>query len=158
MMCIVDTASGLMASPRSMFFSQLIGTAMGCIITPLVFSIFNTAYHLGDPNGPYPAPYALMYRGIALLGVEGFDSLPTHCLSLSIWFFLAAILINLVTQLLEKFETKYRIYRFIPSPMCMAIPFYLGVASGLICGDSLWGIPASVLALAGAKAPFCMKF
>ncbi|KAK4732252.1 hypothetical protein R3W88_025240 [Solanum pinnatisectum] len=199
MMCIVDTASGLMgdfktgyltlSSPRSMFFSQLIGTAMGCIITPLVFSIFNTAYHLGDPNGPYPAPYALMYRGIALLGVEGFDSLPTHCLSLSIWFFLAAILINLVTQLLEKFETKYRIYRFIPSPMCMAIPFYLGgyfaidmclgslilfgwqmynkqkakdfgpaVASGLICGDSLWGIPASVLALAGAKAPFCMKF
>ncbi|KAH0637056.1 probable metal-nicotianamine transporter YSL7 [Solanum tuberosum] len=199
MMCIVDTASGLMgdfktgyltlSSPRSMFFSQLIGTAMGCIITPLVFSIFNTAYTLGDPNGPYPAPYALMYRGIALLGVEGFDSLPTHCLSLSIWFFLAAILINLVTQLLEKFETKYRIYRFIPSPMCMAIPFYLGgyfaidmclgslilfgwqmynkqkakdfgpaVASGLICGDSLWGIPASVLALAGAKAPFCMKF
>ncbi|KAG5587689.1 hypothetical protein H5410_048123 [Solanum commersonii] len=199
MMCIVDTASGLMgdfktgyltlSSPRSMFFSQLIGTAMGCIITPLVFSIFNTAYHLGDPNGPYPAPYALMYRGIALLGVEGFDSLPTHCLSLSIWFFLAAILINLITQLLEKFETKYRIYRFIPSPMCMAIPFYLGgyfaidmclgslilfgwqmynkqkakdfgpaVASGLICGDSLWGIPASVLALAGAKAPFCMKF
>ncbi|KAL3328734.1 hypothetical protein AABB24_036051 [Solanum stoloniferum] len=199
MMCIVDTASGLMgdfktgyltlSSPRSMFFSQLIGTAMGCIITPLVFSIFNTAYHLGDPSGPYPAPYALMYRGIALLGVEGFDSLPTHCLSLSIWFFLAAILINLVTQLLEKFETKYRIYRFIPSPMCMAIPFYLGgyfaidmclgslilfgwqmynkqkakdfgpaVASGLICGDSLWGIPASVLALAGAKAPFCMKF
>ncbi|KAK6780778.1 hypothetical protein RDI58_022962 [Solanum bulbocastanum] len=199
MMCIVDTASGLMgdfktgyltlSSPRSMFFSQLIGTAMGCIITPLVFSIFNTAYDLGDPNGPYPAPYALMYRGIALLGVEGFDSLPTHCLSLSIWFFLAAILINLVTQLLEKFETKYKIYRFIPSPMCMAIPFYLGgyfaidmclgslilfgwqmynkqkakdfgpaVASGLICGDSLWGIPASVLALAGAKAPFCMKF
>ncbi|XP_049407776.1 probable metal-nicotianamine transporter YSL7 [Solanum stenotomum] len=199
MMCIVDTASGLMgdfktgyltlSSPRSMFFSQLIGTAMGCIITPLVFSIFNTVYTLGDPNGPYPAPYALMYRGIALLGVEGFDSLPTHCLSLSIWFFLAAILINLITQLLEKFETKYRIYRFIPSPMCMAIPFYLGgyfaidmclgslilfgwqmynkqkakdfgpaVASGLICGDSLWGIPASVLALAGAKAPFCMKF
>ncbi|WMV30811.1 hypothetical protein MTR67_024196 [Solanum verrucosum] len=32
------------------------------------------------------------------------------------------------------------------------------VASGLICGDSLWGIPASVLALAGVKAPFCMKF
>uniref|UniRef100_K4CV73 Uncharacterized protein n=1 Tax=Solanum lycopersicum TaxID=4081 RepID=K4CV73_SOLLC len=199
MMCIVDTASGLMgdfktgyltlSSPRSMFFSQLIGTAMGCIITPLVFSIFNTAYPLGDPNGPYPAPYALMYRGIALLGVEGFDSLPTHCLILSVCFFVAAILINLVTQVLKKCETKYRIYRFVPSPMCMAIPFYLGgyfaidmclgslipfcwqmynkqkaknfgsaVASGLICGDSLWGIPASILALAGVKAPFCMKF
>ncbi|KAJ8548892.1 hypothetical protein K7X08_029873 [Anisodus acutangulus] len=198
MMSIVDTASALMGdfktgyltltSPRSMFFSQLIGTAMGCVITPLVFWIFNNAYQLGDPESAYPAPYALMYRGIALLGVEGFGSLPKHCLKLSIWFFLAAILINLMTQLLEKFETKYRIYRFIPSPMCMAIPFYLGgyfaidmcvgslllfiwqrydkqlakdfgpaVASGLICGDSLWGIPASVLALAGVKAPFCLK-
>ncbi|KAG5606792.1 hypothetical protein H5410_028284 [Solanum commersonii] len=191
-------ASGLMGdfktgyltltSSRSMFFSQLIGTAMGCVITPLVFWIFNSAYRLGDPEGSYPAPYALMYRGIALLGVEGFGSLPKHCLNLSICFFLAAILINLVTQLLKKFETKYRIYRFIPSPMCMAIPFYLGgyfaidmclgslilfgwqmynkqkakdfgpaMASGLICGDSLWGIPASILALAGVKAPFCLK-
>ncbi|XP_049366267.1 probable metal-nicotianamine transporter YSL7 [Solanum verrucosum] len=197
-MSILDTASGLMGdfktgyltltSPRSMFFSQLIGTAMGCVITPLVFWIFNSAYRLGDPEGSYPAPYALMYRGIALLGVEGFGSLPKHCLNLSICFFVAAILINLVTQLLKKFETKYRIYRFIPSPMCMAIPFYLGgyfaidmcvgslilfgmqmynkqkakdfgpaVASGLICGDSLWGIPASILALAGVNAPFCLK-
>uniref|UniRef100_M1CLJ2 Oligopeptide transporter OPT family n=1 Tax=Solanum tuberosum TaxID=4113 RepID=M1CLJ2_SOLTU len=198
MMSILDTASGLMGdfktgyltltSPRSMFFSQLIGTAMGCVITPLVFWIFNSAYRLGDPEGSYPAPYALMYRGIALLGVEGFGSLPKHCLNLSICFFVAAILINLVTQLLKNFETKYRIYRFIPSPMCMAIPFYLGgyfaidmclgslilfcwqmyskqkakdfgpaMASGLICGDSLWGIPASILALAGVKAPFCLK-
>ncbi|KAJ8548891.1 hypothetical protein K7X08_029872 [Anisodus acutangulus] len=183
MMSIVDTTYALMG-----VFNQLIGTAMGCVITPLVFWIFNNAYQLGDPESAYPAPYALMYRGIALLGVEGFGSLPKHCLKLSIWFFLAAILINLMTQLLEKFETKYRIYRFIPSPMCMAIPFYLGgyfaidmcvgslllfiwqrydkqlakdfgpaVASGLICGDSLWGIPASVLALAGVKAPFCLK-
>ncbi|KAK6789833.1 hypothetical protein RDI58_013633 [Solanum bulbocastanum] len=190
MMSILDAASGLMGdfktgyltltSPHSMFFSQLIGTAMGCVITPLVFWIFNSVYRLGDPEGSYPAPYALMYRGIALLGIEGFGSLPKHCLNLSICFFMAAILINLVTQLLKKFETKYRIYRFIPSPMCMAIPFYLGgyfaidmcvgslilfgwqmynkqkakdfglaVASGLICGDSLWGIPTSVLALAG---------
>uniref|UniRef100_M1B5N7 Metal-nicotianamine transporter YSL5 n=1 Tax=Solanum tuberosum TaxID=4113 RepID=M1B5N7_SOLTU len=198
MMSILDTASGLMGdfktgyltltSPRSMFFSQLIGTAMGCVITPLVFWIFNSAYKLGDPEGSYPAPYGLMYRGIALLGVEGFGSLPKHCLRIAIWFFLAAILINLMTQLLQKYETKYGIYRFIPSPMCMAIPFYLGgyfaidmclgslilfawqmynkqkakdfgpaVASGLICGESLWGIPASVLALAGVKAPICMK-
>ncbi|XP_070052642.1 probable metal-nicotianamine transporter YSL7 [Nicotiana tomentosiformis] len=197
-MSILDTAAGLMGdfktgyltltSPRSMFFSQVIGTAMGCVITPLVFWIFHSAYKLGDPEGSYPAPYALMYRGIALLGVEGFGSLPKHCLRLSIWFFVAAIMINLLTQLLKKFETKYRIYRFVPSPMCMAIPFYLGgyfaidmcigslilfiwemvnkqqakdfgpaVASGLICGESLWGIPASVLALAGVKAPFCMK-
>ncbi|KAJ8548895.1 hypothetical protein K7X08_029876 [Anisodus acutangulus] len=166
MMSIVDTI-------------RLDGRFQDWLLNPYI-----VAFHLGDPESAYPAPYALMYRGIALLGVEGFGSL----LKLSIWFFLAAILINLMTQLLENFETKYRIYRFIPSPMCMAIPFYLGgyfaidmcvgslllfiwqrydkqlakdfgpaVASGLICGDSLWGIPASVLTLAGVKAPFCLK-
>ena len=79
-------------------------------------------------------------------------------------------------ELTRKFETKYRLYRFVPSPMCMAIPFYLGayfaidmfvgsfilfiwklkdkkearayapaVASGMICGDLLWGVPAAIL-------------
>ncbi|XP_061337222.1 probable metal-nicotianamine transporter YSL14 [Gastrolobium bilobum] len=32
------------------------------------------------------------------------------------------------------------------------------VASGLICGDGIWTLPASVLALAGVKPPICMKF
>ncbi|KAL3830649.1 hypothetical protein ACJIZ3_019451 [Penstemon smallii] len=199
MMSIVSTASDLMqdfktgyltlSSPRSMFFSQVLGTAIGCLQTPLVFWFFYKAYSVGDPEGSYPAPYALMYRGMALLGVEGFSSLPKNCLKLAIVFFIAAVVINILTQVLKKFETKYRIYRFIPSPMCMAIPFYLGayfaidmclgslilfiwekknkkaskefgpaVASGLICGDSLWGIPAAILALAGVNAPICMKF
>ena len=32
------------------------------------------------------------------------------------------------------------------------------VASGLICGDGIWTLPQSVLALAGVKPPICMKF
>ncbi|KAF2299285.1 hypothetical protein GH714_031293 [Hevea brasiliensis] len=199
MMSIVSTASDLMqdfktgyltlSSPRSMFLSQVAGTAMGCVITPLVFWFFYKAYPLGDPESTYAAPYGLIYRGIAILGVEGISSLPKNCLALSISFFVGAMIINLVTDLLQKYETKYRIHRFIPSPMCMAIPFYLGgyfaidmcvgslilyiwerrnkrmasefgpaVASGLICGESLWGIPAAVLSLAGVSAPICMKF
>ncbi|KAG8365757.1 hypothetical protein BUALT_Bualt17G0005100 [Buddleja alternifolia] len=199
MMSIVATAADLMqdfrtgyltlSSPRAMFFSQVFGTAIGCVLSPMVFWFFYKAYSVGDPDGSYPAPYALMYRGIALLGVEGFSALPKNCLKLAIIFFIAAAVINLLTELLKKYETKFRIYRFIPSPMCMAIPFYLGsyfaidmcvgslilfiwqkknkkqakeygaaVASGLICGDSLWGIPAAILALAGIKAPICMKF
>ncbi|KAI3735937.1 hypothetical protein L6452_15464 [Arctium lappa] len=199
MMNIVSTASDLMqdfktgyltlSSPRSMFFSQVLGTAMGCVMSPLVFWFFYRAYFVGDPNGSYPAPYGALYRGIALLGVEGFGSLPHNCVKLSIGFFLGAILVNLLTAILERYEKKYRLYRFIPSPMCMAIPFYLGsyfaidmcvgslilfvwekknkkaakelapaMASGLICGDSLWGVPAAILAMAGVKAPICMKF
>lgn len=199
MMSVVSTASDLMqdfktgyltlSSPRSMFVSQVLGTAIGCVITPLVFWFFYKAYPLGDPHGAYPAPFASLYRGIAILGVEGFSALPKNCLKLAVVCFAAAAAINVVRLALKQWETKYRVYRFVPSPMCMAIPFYLGgyfaidmcvgslvlavwtwrnersakelapaVASGMICGDSLWGIPAAVLALAGAKAPVCMRF
>ncbi|XP_031279891.1 probable metal-nicotianamine transporter YSL7 [Pistacia vera] len=199
MMSTVATASDLMqdfktgyltlSSPRAMFVSQVIGTTMGCIITPLVFWFFYQAYPIGDPKGTYPAPYAQLYRGIAILGVEGVSTLPKNCLKLSIAFFIAAIAVNIVCHVLRRYETKYKIYRFIPSPMCMAIPFYLGgyfaidmcigslilflwtlknkrmaddyvpaVASGLICGESLWGVPAAVLSLVNLNAPICMKF
>ncbi|XP_022726125.1 probable metal-nicotianamine transporter YSL7 [Durio zibethinus] len=199
MMSIVSTASDLMqdfktgyltlSSPRSMFFSQVIGTAMGCFLTPLVFWFFYKAYPIGDPTGTYPAPYGLLYRGIALLGVEGISSLPKNCLNLVIGFFFAGFVINLVQELLKRKETRFHIHRFIPSPMCMAIPFYLGgyfaidmcvgslilfmwerrnkqratdfapaVASGLICGESLWSVPAAILALFNVSPPICMKF
>ncbi|XP_059454550.1 probable metal-nicotianamine transporter YSL7 [Corylus avellana] len=195
MMNIVSTASDLMqdfktgyltlASPRSMFVSQLIGTAMGCVIAPCVFWLFYKAFDdLGQPESQYPAPYAVVYRNMALLGVEGFSSLPKNCLRLCYGFFAAAILINLIRDLVDK-----RWGRFIPIPMAMAIPFYIGsyfaidmcvgslilfvwqkinkakadafgpaVASGLICGDGIWTLPASILALAGVKPPICMKF
>ncbi|XP_024178264.1 probable metal-nicotianamine transporter YSL7 [Rosa chinensis] len=199
MMSIVSTASDLMqdfktgyltlSSPRSMFFSQVFGTAMGCVMSPLIFWFFYKAYRVGDPTGSYPAPYGLMYRGIALLGVEGFGSLPKHCVTLAVSFFAFAIAINIVTELLKRYETKYKIYRFVPNAMAMAVPFYLGsyfvidmclgslvlfcwklwnkkqaedlapaVASGLICGESMWGVPAAILSLANVKAPICMKF
>lgn len=172
-----------------MLFSQVFGTAMGCVISPVIFWFFYKAYRVGDPTSSYPAPYGLMYRSIALLGVEGFSSLPKHCFALAVSFFALAIAINIVTFLLEKYETKYKIHRFVPNAMAMAVPFYLGsyfvidmclgslflflwkrwkkqqaedfapaVASGLICGESLWGIPAAILSLANVKAPICMKF
>ncbi|BAT98752.1 hypothetical protein LR48_Vigan06g139600 [Vigna angularis] len=199
MMSIVSTASDLMqdfktgyltlASPRSMFVSQVLGTATGCLVSPLMFWFFHKAYKLGDPQGSYPAPYGEVYRGMALLGAKGFSSLPKHCLQLAIIFFFLAVFINIVRDLLVHYETKYRIYRFVPNAMALAIPFYLGgyfaidmcigslilflwekknkskandfgpaLASGLICGDSLWSVPAAILSLAGASPPICMKF
>ncbi|GAV59900.1 OPT domain-containing protein [Cephalotus follicularis] len=195
MMNIVSTASDLMqdfktgyltlASPRSMFVSQIIGTAMGCVISPCVFWLFYKAFHdLGVPGSEYPAPYALVYRNMAILGVEGFSALPKNCLTLCYIFFIAAIVINAIR---DGVGTKRA--SFIPIPMAMAIPFYLGsyfaidmcvgslilfvwqkynkakadafgpaVASGLICGDGIWTLPSSILALAGVNPPICMKF
>ncbi|KAL2482949.1 putative metal-nicotianamine transporter YSL7 [Forsythia ovata] len=195
MMNIVSTASDLMqdfktgymtlASPRSMFVSQVIGTAMGCVISPCVFWIFYKAFpDLGMESSEYPAPFASVYYSMAKLGVEGFSALPKECLKLCYAFFAAAILINIIRDALGKKRSW-----FIPLPMAMAIPFFLGsyfaidmcigslilfiwqkknkaganafapaVASGLICGDGIWALPSSILALAGLKPPICMKF
>uniref|UniRef100_A0A0E0DGC0 Uncharacterized protein n=1 Tax=Oryza meridionalis TaxID=40149 RepID=A0A0E0DGC0_9ORYZ len=195
MMSIVSTASDLMqdfktgyltlASPRSMFVSQVIGTAMGCVIAPCVFWLFYKAFSdIGVSGTEYPAPYAIVYRNMAILGVDGFSSLPKHCLTLCYIFFAAAIAINLARDLAPS-----KVARFIPLPMAMAIPFYIGsyfaidmfigtvilfvwemvnkakaeafapaVASGLICGDGIWTLPQSILALAKVKPPICMKF
>lgn len=194
MMNIVSTASDLMqdfktgymtlASPRSMFVSQVIGTAMGCVISPCVFWLFYEAFDLGITGSQYPAPFALVYRNMAILGVEGFSTLPKNCLMLCYVFFAGAMIINMIKDIIPKKWAK-----FIPLPMAMAIPFYLGsyfaidmcvgslilfvwekvnkkqasafgpaVASGLICGDGIWTLPSSILALAGVKPPICMKF
>ncbi|RDY05325.1 putative metal-nicotianamine transporter YSL7, partial [Mucuna pruriens] len=195
MMNIVSTASDLMqdfktgymtlASPRSMFLSQVIGTAMGCIISPCVFWLFYKAFgNLGLPGSSYPAPYALVYRNMSILGVDGVSALPKYCLTLCYGFFIGAIVINLTRDLIGE-----RWAKFIPVPMAMAIPFYIGsyfaidmcvgsfilfiwqkvdkinadtfgpaVASGLICGDGIWTLPSSFLALAGVQPPICMKF
>nr|XP_043608138.1 probable metal-nicotianamine transporter YSL7 [Erigeron canadensis] len=195
MMNIVATASDLMqdfktgymtlASPRAMFVSQVIGTAMGCVIAPCVFWIFYSAFpDLGKVGSQYPAPFALVYRNLAILGVEGFGSLPKHCLSMCYGFFAAAILINVARDTAPK---KYS--RFIPIPMAIAIPFYIGssfaidmcvgslilfiwekrnkeeakafgpaVASGLICGEGIWSVPKAILALFQVTPPICMRF
>ncbi|KAG2652537.1 hypothetical protein PVAP13_1NG360100 [Panicum virgatum] len=195
MMSIVSTASDLMqdfktgyltlASPRSMFISQVIGTGMGCVIAPCVFWLFYKAFgDIGESGTEYPAPYAIVYRNMAILGVDGFGSLPKNCLTLCYIFFAVAIAINLVRDLVP-----HKVSRFIPLPMAMAIPFYIGsyfaidmflgsailfvwsrlnkakadafgpaVASGLICGDRIWTLPQSILALAKVNPPICMKF
>ncbi|KAK9090077.1 hypothetical protein Sjap_023254 [Stephania japonica] len=194
MMSIVSTAADLMqdfktgyltlSSPRSMFVSQLVGTVIGCVVAPLTFWLFWSAFDIGDPNGPYKAPYAVIYREMAILGVEGFSELPKHCLAMCCGFFVAALIVNLLRDVVPK-----RISQFIPIPMAMAIPFYIGayfaidmfvgtvilfiwerlnrkdsedyagaVASGLICGDGIWTIPSAILSIFRINPPICMYF
>ncbi|KAK1432673.1 hypothetical protein QVD17_09571 [Tagetes erecta] len=194
MMSIVSTAADLMqdfktgyltlSSAKSMFVSQLVGTAMGCIIAPLTFWMFWTAFEIGTPDSPYKAPYAVIYREMAILAVEGFSELPKHCLALCCGFFVAALVLNLLRD-----WTPSKVSRFIPIPMAMAVPFYIGayfaidmfvgtvilfvwervnkkdsedyagaVASGLICGDGIWTIPSAILSIFRIDPPICMYF
>ncbi|EYU19676.1 hypothetical protein ABFS82_06G098300 [Erythranthe guttata] len=173
-----------LTSPRSMLVSQAIGTAIGCIVAPLSFFLFYKAFDVGNPDGEYKAPYAIIYRNMAILGVEGFSALPRHCLELCYGFFAFAVAANLSRDLLPK-----RFGKWVPLPMAMAVPFLVGgyfavdmcvgslvvyvwhrvdgrkagfmvpaVASGLICGDGLWILPSSILALAKINPPICMSF
>ncbi|KAI5651079.1 hypothetical protein M9H77_37084 [Catharanthus roseus] len=194
MMSIVSTAADLMqdfrtgyltlSSARSMFVSQLVGTAMGCVIAPLTFWLYWSAFDIGSPDSPYKAPYAVIYREMAILGVEGFSELPKHCLALCCGFFAAALAINLLRDVTPK-----KVSQYIPIPMAMAVPFYIGayfaidmfvgtvilfvwerlnrkdaedyagaVASGLICGDGIWTIPSAILSIFRINPPICMYF
>ncbi|PON95406.1 Oligopeptide transporter [Trema orientale] len=194
MMSIVSTAADLMqdfktgyltlSSARSMFVSQLVGTAMGCVIAPLTFWLFWTAFDIGSPDGPYKAPYAVIFREMAILGIEGFSELPKHCLALCCGFFVAALVVNLLRDV-----TPRKVSQFIPIPMAMAVPFYIGayfaidmfvgtvilfvwerlnrkdsedyagaVASGLICGDGIWTVPSAILSIFRINPPICMYF
>lgn len=170
-----------------MFISQVIGTVMGCIIGPSVFWIFYNAYPIGDLNSEYPAPYARVYRGIAILGVDGFSALPKNCVNLCLVFFFLAFAVSATREALKYHNSPF--FYYIPSAMGMAIPFYLGgyftidmcvgslimyiwtrvdhmaaktyspaVASGLICGDVIWALPSSILSLYKIQAPMCMQF
>lgn len=173
-----------LTSPRSMLLSQAIGTVIGCVVAPVTFFLFYKAFDVGNPDGEYKAPYAIIYRNMAILGVEGFSALPQHCLQLCYGFFGFAILANLSRDL-----SPNNIGKYVPLPMAMAVPFLVGayfaidmcvgslvvfawhklnsgkaslmvpaVASGLICGDGLWILPSSILALAKIRPPICMNF
>ncbi|KAK9076622.1 hypothetical protein SSX86_004956 [Deinandra increscens subsp. villosa] len=180
----LKTGQLTLTSPRTMLLSQAIGTAIGCIVSPLSFLLFYKAFDIGNPNGEYKAPYAIIYRNLAILGVQGFSALPKHCLQLCYGFFAFAVAINMIKDLLPK-----KIGKWMPLPICMAVPFLVGgyfaidmcigslvvfvwhkvnakevdsmvpaVASGLICGEGMWSLPASVLALAKISPPICMEF
>ncbi|KAI3901885.1 hypothetical protein MKW92_034495 [Papaver armeniacum] len=161
-----------LASPRSMLFSTVIGTLSGVIMSPLVFWIFfhEPNPNLGLPDSLYPAPYGALYRGIALIAMEGVSALPKNCLMLSIGFFSFAVLLNIVEEVMKHLNIKA--HEYVPSAIGMAIQFYLGggysmifmcvgilykfwrewnnkaedgdsvlvEVSGMICGDFLWGI------------------
>ncbi|KAL2333147.1 hypothetical protein Fmac_014360 [Flemingia macrophylla] len=184
-------------SPDKILASQFVGIIMGCVLSPSIYWIFMKGFKdIGIPESTHPAPYALIYRSMSILGTQGFSHLPEYCHVFSFGFFLGAIVLNLLKDILERYNKKCA--KFFPGPMPLAIgiltraiavapdsitsnfvldmcfgslvmfiwqkidkpkagTFGLVVASGLICGEGLWAITTSILALSGIKAPVCMK-
>ena len=77
--------------------------------------------------------------------MQGIGQLPNHCAQLMLGFFLVAIAMSIIRDVLP---AKWA--RFVPIPMAMAIPFYIGANVAIdICIGALvkaywhWTSPAS---------------
>ncbi|PWA87384.1 metal-nicotianamine transporter YSL3 [Artemisia annua] len=135
----------------------------------------NHALDVGNPDGEYKAAYAPVYRNMAILGLEGFSALPQHCLQLFYGFFAFAVRANMVRDASPKkvanlvpltmaMVVPFLVGAYFAIDMCVgtlvmfdwskinkkkAALMVPAVASDLICGDGLWILPASILALLG---------
>nr|CAB3478742.1 unnamed protein product [Digitaria exilis] len=191
---VVSTASDFMSdfktgyltltSPRATLVSQVIGTALGCVVNPVIFNVFHHFYE--SNNSKYQAPLAKVYRAIAVVGA-GDHELPKHCLAISVALFALALAVSAARELAV--HNRWPAQHYIPSVTGMAISFLLVpavsidmcvgslilyawnatdkedaqvfapvLASGLICGDGLFSIPYALLARYDVTPPICVKF
>ncbi|KAL6614236.1 hypothetical protein ACP70R_036506 [Stipagrostis hirtigluma subsp. patula] len=192
---VVSTASDFMSdfktgyltltSPRATFVSQVIGTAIGCVVNPAVFNAFHHFYDTNTKKA-YQAPLAKLYRAIAVLAAGDLE-LPQHCLGISVALFAMAVAVGAAREVAAL--NRWRAQHYIPSVTGMAVSFLLVpavsidmcvgslilyawnqmdreaaqvfapvLASGLICGDGLFSIPHALLARYEVTPPICIKF
>ncbi|CAM0902702.1 unnamed protein product [Alopecurus aequalis] len=193
----VSTASDLMqdyrtgyitlTSPHTISISQVAGTALGCVINPVIFWVFYKVYNGGalDDSNTF-GPYATVYRGIAMLGMTD-NGLPTHTMLFCKVFFALALSLGVLREVAA--HRGWRVRRYIPRTIAMAVAFFVPptipigmvvgsaviflwgrsdrddmrimsppVACGLICGDGFGLLVSSVLTLLRATPPICIMF
>lgn len=69
---------------QAMFAAQLVGMLSGCVLAPATFQMFVAGQpNLGEPGSEYPAPFAQVYRNMAVVGVGGTGELGKNCLWVS---------------------------------------------------------------------------
>jgi OPT family oligopeptide transporter len=176
-----DLKSGYLlgARPRQQFIAQLFGVFSGAlIVVPVYFILIPTTDLLGGEK--WPAPAALVWRGVAELLAKGVGALPP---SARIGLVIGAT-IGIIIPLLEMKFPKHK--KFIPSATGLGLAFtingfnsismFLGaclalwlsksrpklheaytipVSSGIIAGESLMGV---VLALITAVPKLMEQF
>jgi len=169
---LTDLKSGYLlgANPRQQFFAQFFGVVAGALVVIPVFFIL-----IPDPSllatEKWPAPAALVWRGVAELLAKGPEALP---ISARTGLVIGATL-GIVLTVLELIFPKQK--KFIPSPTGLGLAFtingfntismFIGavlamgfakwrpqtaarytipVSSGIIAGESLMGVTIAILA------------
>ena len=172
---LTDLKSGYLlgANPRQQFIAQFLGVIVGTlVIVPVYFVLIPDPKILGTDQ--WPAPAALVWRGVAELLAHGVGSLdPTARVGL-----VAGALIGILLSLLELKLPKYKPY--MPSAIGVglaftitgytAVSFFVGsaiaywfskvrpalaeqytvpVSSGIIAGESVVGVLIALLTVKG---------
>jgi OPT family oligopeptide transporter len=172
---LTDLKSGYLlgANPRQQFLAQVFGVLIGAIvIVPAFFTLIPDPSVLGTEK--WPAPAALVWRGVAELLSKGVGALhPTARVGL-----LVGAVLGIVLPVLELNFPKYKNY--IPSATGVglaftingftSVSFFIGallalwfgkirpklaeeftipVASGIIAGESLMGVLIALLIVKG---------
>ncbi|MBI5710180.1 MAG: OPT/YSL family transporter [Candidatus Eisenbacteria bacterium] len=171
---LTDLKSGYLlgANPRQQFFAQFFGVLAGaCVVVPVFFILIPDVSMLATEK--WPAPAALVWRGVAELLSKGPGSLhPT-----ARWGLVIGASLGIVLSVLELMFPKHK--KFIPSPTGLGLAFtingfnvismFIGsllalwfhrwrpklaeqytipVSSGLIAGESLMGVGIALLTVA----------
>jgi uncharacterized oligopeptide transporter (OPT) family protein len=121
------TAYLTLTSPLSMFASQVMGTALGCLVNPFLFAAFQRIVgeeRLGEAGTLYAAPMAVAFRGIAALSVQGIKTLPRHSTQLCALCFVLALCVDYLASVAK--ARNWRVKGCIPNVMAMSIPFFIG--------------------------------
>jgi len=168
---LTDLKSGYLlgANPRQQFFAQFFGVFAGALVViPVFFILIPDASVLGTEK--WPAPAALVWRGVAELLAKGPGALPVSAR----YGLVIGALLGILLTVLEMALPKYK--KFIPSPTGLGLAFtingfnsismFIGallamgfttwkpktseqytipVSSGIIAGESLMGVGIAVL-------------
>ncbi len=168
---LTDLKSGYLlgANPRQQFFAQFFGVLAGALVViPVFFILIPDPALLGTEK--WPAPAALVWRGVAELLAKGPGALPVSARYGLVIGASLGIILTLLEVMLPRFK------KFIPSPTGLGIAFtingfnsismFIGallalgfsawkpkaaghytvpVASGIIAGESLMGVGIAVL-------------
>jgi len=172
------TAYLLHTSPRAMFIAQSIGAGFSIFTSSILYYVYTNNVSL--PSASLPAVIAESYRGLAFTFAAGFDTLPKHCLVISLVVGAVAVAFNLVHDLV----LPPRLKNYCPSGVAFGVGIILlpgqilievvGLAihalwqrydpescakrdqqlgAAFLAGDGLAGVLQAVLDVAGVTPP-----
>lgn len=162
-------------SPRSLFYTQLIGVCTGLLSCIPIYKLYDMAYHIGID---IPAPAAHAWKAVAEILAKGISALPTY----SGWGVIGGLivggLLSFICQVLKLSSKTSHLVNYVPSGLAfgigMVVPakqsftmllgvafvsiwklisekthknYFFAISSGLIAGEGLLGIVIAILRL-----------